>query len=246
MDSKVLIDNIVRQTTILIAQLATSAGLRAPLAHIANQVFYNLVKEIEAQGVSRKVAADMFGMALRSYQVKVARLSESVTDRNRTLWEAVLEYLRSRGEMVPRTDILDRFSRDEEAVLRGILHDLVESGLALGSGRGARACYRAASEEEIGAALGEAGPGGRAAMLWIEVYKHGPISQAALVERIGMATDEADEALTRGALVGEPAIREAASLAIARIEAGQTDPRHGELSVADDPGGLSSATEDGA
>jgi hypothetical protein len=31
----------------------------------------------------------MFGLALRSYQQKVQRLSESATDRGLTLWEAV-------------------------------------------------------------------------------------------------------------------------------------------------------------
>jgi hypothetical protein len=66
MDVKLLIDAIVRQTTVLIAQLSTSAGLRAPLAHVADQVFLDLAAEIEAQGVARKVAADMFGLALRS------------------------------------------------------------------------------------------------------------------------------------------------------------------------------------
>ncbi len=36
MDAKLLIDAIVQQTTVLIAHLSTSAGLRAPLAHVAD------------------------------------------------------------------------------------------------------------------------------------------------------------------------------------------------------------------
>jgi hypothetical protein len=62
MDSRLLIDSIVRQTTVLLAQLSTAAGLRAPLANVADQVFVQLAKEIESQGVGRKVAADMFGL----------------------------------------------------------------------------------------------------------------------------------------------------------------------------------------
>ena len=85
MNSKILIDVLVRQTTILLAQLSTAAGIRAPLAHIADQVFLELTREIESQGVGRKVAADMFGMALRSYLKKVRRLAESETIRDRTL-----------------------------------------------------------------------------------------------------------------------------------------------------------------
>jgi hypothetical protein len=63
---QLLIDSIVRQTTVLLAQLATAGGYRAPLAHVANQVFLALSDELFAQGVSRRASADMFGMALRS------------------------------------------------------------------------------------------------------------------------------------------------------------------------------------
>jgi hypothetical protein len=60
---QLLIDSVVQQVTVLIAQLATSGGARAPVAHIASQVFIDLAHELEAQGLSRKVSADMFGMA---------------------------------------------------------------------------------------------------------------------------------------------------------------------------------------
>ena len=85
MNTKLLVDSIVRQTTVLIAQLCTAAGVRAPLAQIADQVFLGLSRELETQGVGRKVAADMFGLALRSYQKKVQRLTESETQRDKTL-----------------------------------------------------------------------------------------------------------------------------------------------------------------
>ena len=93
MDSQVLIDQVVRQTMVLIAQLATSGGARAPLAHIADRVFLELARELEAQGLSRKVTADMFGVALRSYRRRIQRLSESVTERGRSLWAAVLDFV---------------------------------------------------------------------------------------------------------------------------------------------------------
>ena len=50
----------MHQTTILLAQLATAAGIRAPLAHVADEVFLSLATELEQQGVRKKVAADMF------------------------------------------------------------------------------------------------------------------------------------------------------------------------------------------
>ena len=55
METRHLIDGIVRQTTVLVAQLSTVAGIRAPLSRVADQVFLNLARELEAQGVGRKV-----------------------------------------------------------------------------------------------------------------------------------------------------------------------------------------------
>ena len=54
MNVNILIDSIVAQTTVLIAQLATSAGTRAPLARTANQVFLDLVRELKGQGLRNK------------------------------------------------------------------------------------------------------------------------------------------------------------------------------------------------
>src|SRR5690349_4069212 len=148
MNAQLLIDSIVRQTMVLVAQLATSRGLRAPLAHVADQVFLDLAAELEAQGLSRKVTADMFGMALRSYRRRVQRLSESSTERGRSLWEAVLDFLAS-SQAVTRGRVLERFHRDEEATVRAILNDLCESGLVFQLGRGPMSVYRAATPAEL-------------------------------------------------------------------------------------------------
>ncbi len=130
MSVKLLIDSVVQQTTVLIAQLSTAAGIRAPLSHVADQVFLSLAREIEAQGVGRKVAADMFGMALRAYQIKVQRLTESATTRDKTLWETVLEFVTEQGPVV-RSRVLDRFSLDGERETIAVLTDLVNSGLII-------------------------------------------------------------------------------------------------------------------
>src|SRR5687768_4166952 len=107
MHVKLVIDAIVRQTTVLIAQLATAAGTRAPLAQIANQTFLSLTQELERQGLAQKVIADMFGLALRSYQQKVQRIEESATDSGRTLWQALHDFLQEH-QVVSRADVLLR------------------------------------------------------------------------------------------------------------------------------------------
>ncbi|HEX2732185.1 MAG TPA: crosslink repair DNA glycosylase YcaQ family protein [Polyangiaceae bacterium] len=148
MDTGTLIDALVRQTTVLIAQLATAGGNRAHLAHTANQVFLDLVAALREQGLGSKVIADMFGMALRTYHQRVQRLSESRTERGRTLWEAVLEFVTQRGP-VSRGEVMRRFSQDDEVVLRSLLKDLVGSGLISRSGRGDHVRYQVALSEAV-------------------------------------------------------------------------------------------------
>lgn len=188
MNVQFLIDAIVRQTTVLIAELATAGGLRAPLAHVANQVFLDLAAELERQGVSRKVSADMFGLALRGYQRKIQRLTESSTARGRSLWEAVLEYVSSR-QFATRTEILKRFARDDEALVRGVLHDLTESGLLFCSGSGAGTGYRATTPDELGAIRAELGAEGLDELVWLFVFREGPCTLKTLHERTRLSED---------------------------------------------------------
>src|SRR5262245_29623850 len=134
MDAVLLIDAIVRQTTVLIATLATSSGQRAQLAHVANLVFSDLVHELRSQGIGSKVIADMFGMALRTYHGRIARLASSRTEHGQSLWDAVLRHIEAHGP-ITRADLLRRFHRDDDEVLRSVLLDLVNSGLVFKSGR---------------------------------------------------------------------------------------------------------------
>ena len=179
MHTQILIDSIVRQTTVLLAQLATSGGVRAPVAHIANQVFVELSNELAAQGVSRKVSADMFGMALRAYLRKLRRLSESSTEHGRTLWQAVLDALSKQGPMT-REQVIARFSRDDEAQVRAVLHDLSESGLLFVASSGAHAMYRAASEDEISQLRHVSSDDGLDELIWVIIYREGPLEHDAL------------------------------------------------------------------
>jgi hypothetical protein len=145
MDVKLLIDDIVRQTTVLIAQLSTAAGARAPLAHVANQVFVALAKELESQGVGKKVVADMFGLALRSYQLKMQRLTEQPKGQ-RSLWQKV--YRQLRGGTRVRHELYAALAPADTDDVAAVLHDLVESGLAFASGRGAATVFGLTSDTD--------------------------------------------------------------------------------------------------
>jgi hypothetical protein len=202
MNVKVLIDSIVRQTTVLIAQLATSGGVRAPLAHVANQVFLELTRELDAQGVSRKVSADMFGMALRSYLRRIQGLSESSTDRGQTLWEAVLAYL-NQGEVRSRVQVLARFLRDDQELVRGVLHDLTASGLVFASGNGQEQVYRATTKAEQLQMGKLAGSAGFDELLWAFIYREGPATHAQLELFAASDKTRLDQALARLSALGK-------------------------------------------
>jgi hypothetical protein len=192
---QLLIDAIVRQTTVLIAQLATRGGVRAPLAHLANQVFLELARELEAQGVSRKVSADMFGLALRSYQRKLRRLEESCTFRGRSLWEAVYASVPAE-RAVSQAELLDKFRADDATLVRGVLNDLAESGLVFKTGQGPVTRYRLAEAETT--ATPEAAPEtGLDELVWALVFREGPISQNALAEAFPGVGKRLEPVLTR-------------------------------------------------
>jgi hypothetical protein len=212
-----LIHAIVRQTTILIAQLATARGVRAPLAQIASQVFLDLVSELERQGVSRKVSADMFGLGLRTYRRKIQRLSESSTERGRSLWDVILEHVRERG-LVTRSELLIRFPGDEEALVRSVLHDLCESQLLFSSGSGPSTTYRAASEEELTALQLRRGTEGADELLVALMYREGPLTVKEIANSAQMDVGAVEAALAR--LSAEGRIEQIDRLGALRYKAG--------------------------
>lgn len=196
MDAGLLIDAIVRQTMVLIAQLATAGGARAQLAHTANQVFLDLVGSLKEQGLGNKVIADMFGMALRTYQTRVQRLSESRTDRGRSLWEALLSFVEEQQEQGPvsRGRVLQRFRHDDPLVVSGVLRDLVDSGLLHRSGRGDLAQYGIAQAppNEAAASSDERAQ----AFVWSCVHRLAPASAAQVAEALSMDLAVVERALS--------------------------------------------------
>jgi hypothetical protein len=195
MSRTLLIDSIVRQTTVLIASLATAAGNRSSLAHVANQVLMNLVGELKAQGLGNKVIADMFGMALRTYHDRVARLAESQSESGRSLWDAVLAYVQEH-DSTARADVLRRFHRDGDAMVRGVLRDLVSSGLLFRSGQGDHTVYRAVLPEEQNLSASTSAEA-IANLLLVALHRHGPCARADVQKYVPLAEPELDAQLER-------------------------------------------------
>lgn len=211
-----LISAIVRQTTVLVARLSTTGGSRSPLGRVADQVFVGLVEELERQGVGKKVVADMFGMALRSYQLKLQRLQESATEGGTTLWAAVRRHIEEHGPLT-RDDVFRRFARDDEASVGGILNDLVESGLVYRAGRGANAIFRGTTREDLAALASGDSEGARDALVWLVVCRDGPLPADAVALETRLSLDETSVALQR--LVGDGRVQRLADPAGDRFSA---------------------------
>jgi hypothetical protein len=184
-DIKLLTDSIIRQTTVLIAQLSATAGIRAPLAHLADEVFLTLSEELEGQGLSRKVVADMFGMALRSYQRRVQRLRESATVPGKTLWESVLEHLQRDGRATRRA-LLDRFPNDDPEAIGAVLNDLTQSGLVSRAGNGASTLFTVTRDEDRKLLAREGKLETAAALVWLDLCRHRDAQPSELAQRLGL------------------------------------------------------------
>jgi len=194
MRTKIMIDSIVRQTTVLIAQLASSAGLRAPLAHIADEVFLSLSRQLETEGVPQKVAADMFGLALRTYQRRVRRLREGGTEKGATLWPSILDYLKAHPGGT-RGEVLHHFSAEEPAAVGAVLADLVRTGLASKTGSGPNIRYTTTSEEVRKLIARQQDQELIRPMVWLEICRSPGADRVLLAARLELELSEVDEAV---------------------------------------------------
>jgi hypothetical protein len=194
MQLKLLIDGVVRQTTVLIARLSTGQGLRSPLGRIADQVFLDLARELEQQGVSKVLVADMFGMALRSYQRKTQRLTESASENARSLWEAVYDFIR--GGEVARSRIKERFRHDGEREVAAVLTDLVRSGFVFVTGSGDASVYGASDARLRAIAQSSSELDALAHYAWFKVFHGEAVTRAELMAELSCDDVTIDEVLS--------------------------------------------------
>lgn len=194
MNTHLVIHRIVQQTMVLIAQIATAGGVRAPLTKVANQVFLDLTNELAAQGLAKHVIADMFGMALRTYHRKVGATLASRTDGNRSVWEAVLEYIREH-EPVSGAEVHERFRNDDAQVVTGVLADLTQSGLLYRSGRAMGAHYRIADAADFDNGTDGARGDAEQYLVWLLVFREGSLTSDAIAQALALPHERCRAAL---------------------------------------------------
>jgi len=135
----------------------------------------------------------MFGMALRSYQKKMQRLAESVSERDRTLWEAVLELI---GNEAPtRERLLERFKYDGEREVAAVLNDLIRSGLVFTTGAEETAIYGVTSESIRNAMRKHNDIDSLANIVWFKVFRGEAETRSELLSQMSYAPEFLDAAL---------------------------------------------------
>lgn len=175
MNAQILIQAVIQQATVFVGQLATAGGLRAPLSSVATQVFLDLSTELQNQGVKKNVIASMFGLTLRTYHRRVHELSQSQSVEGRSIWEAVLDYVRQK-EPVSAGEIHRRFARDEREVVAGVLSDLVAGGFCYRTGRGGQAVYRLADDADFAQSASRERDVANEYLVWQAVYRNSPLA----------------------------------------------------------------------
>ena len=193
MNIEILINAIVRQTMVLIAQLATH-GTRAPLADMADQVFMSLVDELRARGLSHRVVANMFALPLSTYHDRIRRFSQSNTKQG-SLWQEVLSFVQD-NEPVTQARVLYEFHKDSAEDIKGILNDLIKARLLSKTGQGFDTTYEITSERSRLA--GAQDPVDAASTLvWVAIYGSSPLSRDELARLLPMDEALLEEAIGR-------------------------------------------------
>lgn len=201
MEQALLIDALVHRVADLIVDLALVGQAPVHLGHLSDLFFQSLDRRLRGHHQkSQPVAADLFGLPLRTYQHRVRATARSATQRELTLWEAVYRHVRDHDQ-VTRGELETRFCRENPTQLRSIVHDLIHSGLVLTAGRGDSTVYQANRRVRLGS---EEDPDVDAQLTWVAVYEHPGATPDMLADALAIPPlhrPRLDGALTR--LVGE-------------------------------------------
>lgn len=108
----------------VIANTAMSDGLRRTISWTQDVMFLGMVEELERLNMSRKIASDMLGMTLRTYQRRLSAIQEN-PHTGFNLWHRLHSKL---DEPAVRETILSWFEVQREPQIISMLHDMVKEG----------------------------------------------------------------------------------------------------------------------
>jgi len=92
-----------------------------------------------------------------------------------------------------QAEVLAYFHRDDLQIVRGVLKDLVDSGLVFRAGRGQSSTYRAATRADLEHTTSAGRDSESADMLvWALVYRLGPVNHGTLTRHVSLSGAELD------------------------------------------------------
>jgi hypothetical protein len=123
----------------------------------------------------------MFGLALRSYQRKIQRITEE-SEPDATLWQSILECLETEGPLA-RSRLVERYSGKETVVVNAVLSDLVGSGLVYRSGRGEGASFALVPDADLSKLAAESSAQALEGFVWLTIFRQPSMTRAELALR---------------------------------------------------------------
>jgi hypothetical protein len=135
-DATLLITIVVRKSADLVATVATQGGSRHSLAEVPNRFHEALAEALDARNVPRKVAAEMFGVGLRTHQRRLKQAHEAPVTKRETLSARVYRLVSVAGEST-KLDIELAFQDVPAHLLASALRDLQKNDLLLRTQHGA-------------------------------------------------------------------------------------------------------------
>ena len=143
----------------------------------------------------------MFGMALRSYQIKVKRVREGLSESQETLWQLIYDELETASRT--RRQLVSRFSFEGAKHVSATLQDMVQSGVAYCSGTGDATLYGLTNQADRKRM--HLSDSALSSMLWYLVATDTAMTREALKEQVKCEDEDLERALSE--LVQEGRLR---------------------------------------
>jgi hypothetical protein len=117
----------------IVGAAACESETRRSVSWSLDLFWLGVAEELEARGVSRRVAADMFGVSRRTYLRTLSQIRETLEFTGTTMWSSIHRSVTKKPDS--RDNIIARFPSVEPRELGAIIHDMLEHGWLVDEGK---------------------------------------------------------------------------------------------------------------
>lgn len=127
-DANLLIRTLFELTAQMSVDVIHASGARPDLKHIMDEVFMTFAEQFHEIGLPRSVAADMFGLVVRSYLKRIQNYEENRGEVSQPLWKRILLLIAEEPNIDLET-LLSRFPVGYVKSVKTSLNDLCDQGV---------------------------------------------------------------------------------------------------------------------